>query len=173
MEHRLWGRRPVPSPGPDAVLVGRWTPRTLADLSLHRRELAAALRDGDRRWAAAPVSAGAQERLLLCVEELASNALRHGRGPVEVALTAFDRYWLLEVGDAAGGTPPVPAVGRDAAEGGLGLYLVARICGDHGWTVDGERKATWARIDYTRDEAPAEVLATVPRARRPRTSAPR
>jgi anti-sigma regulatory factor (Ser/Thr protein kinase) len=165
MDRAVWGRRPVPSPGADAVLVGRWSPGTLADLSLHRRELAAALRDGDRRWAAAPVSEGAQERLLLCVEELASNALRHGRGPVRVVLTAFDRYWLLEVSDAAAETPPVPAVDRDAAEGGLGLYLVARICGAHGWTVDGTRKAAWARIDYTCDEAPAAVLAAVPRVR--------
>ena len=30
----------------------------------------------------------------------------------------------------------MPAVGRDAALGGLGLYLVAQMSGAHGWTVD-------------------------------------
>ncbi len=135
------------------------------DLTIIRRRVAAALRGGDRRWAAAPVSEGAGERLLLCVEELASNALRHGRAPVQVALTAFDHFWLLAVGDAAVETPPTPAVDRDAADGGLGLYLVARVCGARGWTVEGFRKVAWVRIDYTCTEAPPEVVATVPRPR--------
>lgn len=82
MSEVLWGRRPVPVPGPDAVSVGHWEPGTPMDLTIIRRRVAAALRGGDRRWAAAPVSEGAGERLLLCVEELASNALRHGRAPV-------------------------------------------------------------------------------------------
>jgi hypothetical protein len=45
--------------------------------------------------------------------------------------------------------PPQPAVGRDAAHGGLGLYLVARIFVAHGWPVDGDREHVWARIDAT------------------------
>jgi hypothetical protein len=69
---------------------------------------------------------------------------------------------LLTVADAAVTAPPRPAVDRDAADGGLGLYLVARISGAHGWTVDRTHKVAWARIDYTRAEAPAEVLASVP-----------
>lgn len=165
MSEVLWGRRPVPVPGPDAVSVGHWEPGTPMDLTIIRRRVAAALRGGDRRWAAAPVSEGAGERLLLCVEELASNALRHGRAPVQVALTAFDHFWLLAVGDAAVETPPTPAVDRDAADGGLGLYRVARVCGAHGWTVEGFRKVALVRIDYTRVEAPPEVVATVPRPR--------
>lgn len=38
------------------------------------------------------------------------------------------------------------AAGRDAALGGLGLYLVADICADHDWTADGERKHVWAQL---------------------------
>ena len=165
MSEVLWGRRSVPAPGPDAVSVGHWEPTTPMDVTIVRRRVAAALHGGDRRWAAAPVSEGAGERLLLCVEELASNALRHGRAPVQVDLTAFDHFWLLAVGDAAVETPPTPAVDRDAADGGLGLYLVARVCGAHGWTVKGFRKVAWVRIDYTRTEAPPEVVAAVPRPR--------
>jgi hypothetical protein len=155
MSEVLWGRRPVPAPGPGAVSLGHWEPATPMDLTVIRRQLAAALHGGDRRR-------GAEERLLLCVEELASNALRHGRAPVQVNLTAFEHYWLLAVSDAAVETPPTPAVDRDAADGGLGLYLVARICGAHGWTVQASRKVAWVRIDYTRSEAPPDVVAQVP-----------
>jgi anti-sigma regulatory factor (Ser/Thr protein kinase) len=90
---------------------------------------------------------GAVERLLLTLEELASHALRHGDAPVRLAITAYDTYWLLEVSDAAPNRPPTPAVGRDEAQGGLGLYLVARVTGARGWIDDGRRKTTWARID--------------------------
>jgi anti-sigma regulatory factor (Ser/Thr protein kinase) len=160
----LWGRHPVPVPGPGAVSVGHWEPAAPMDLTVIRRQAAAALHGGNRRRAA-PVSEGAEERLLLCVEELASNALRHGRAPVQVDLTAFDHYWLLTVADTAIELPPTPAVDRDAADGGLGLYLVARIAGDHGWTIQASRKVAWVRIDYTRTEAPPEVVASVPRPR--------
>lgn len=58
--------------------------------------------------------------------------------------------------------PPTPTVGRDAARGGLGLYLVARICGAHGWFTEHGRKVSWARVDHTRAEAPPEVWQAVP-----------
>ena len=52
-----------------------------------------------------------------------------------------------------------------AALGGLGLYVVARVCGAHGWFVDGDRKTVWARIDHTLSEAPPEVVDTLPKPR--------
>jgi hypothetical protein len=92
------------------------------------------------------------DRLLLAFEELVSNGLRHGSGPVEAVVTTAETGWLLEVSDAAGDTAPVPAVGRDAALGGLGLYLVAQMCGSHGWSAqDDGRKVVWARLDFTGD----------------------
>src|SRR3954454_3211328 len=107
--------------------------------------------------APATVDEGAVERLLLTFEELASKALRHGRAPVVAQLTTFDRFWLLDVDDAAGDRPPELAVGRDAAQGGLGLYMVAGLCGASGWTTAGARKQMWARIDYIRTDPPGWV----------------
>jgi len=107
-----------------------------------RVQVRRALRSGTR-----PAGEDDGERLLLAFEELVSNGLRHGGPPVEVVVTAAGGGWLLEVSDAATDRPPVPAIGRDAAEGGMGLGLVARICGAHGWSVDGDRKVVWAWVD--------------------------
>jgi anti-sigma regulatory factor (Ser/Thr protein kinase) len=86
------------------------------------------------------------DRLLLMFEELASNGLRHGGTPIRVCVTATDDGWLVDVSDAAPDFPPVPAVGRDPARGGLGLHLVARLSARYGWTVVGSRKHVWASI---------------------------
>ncbi|MGY1691130.1 ATP-binding protein [Geodermatophilus sp. SYSU D01105] len=134
-------------------MIGRWVPAGLADLTAGRRQLAAALHDGARSPGA---EEGAVERLLLAYEELASNALRHGRSPDEVTVTGTTTSWLLEVSDAAADRPPSPAIGRDPARGGLGLHLVPQLCDAHGWTTDGHRKSVWARIDST----PTEVRST-------------
>ncbi len=122
MSGALWGQRPRPTPRPDARAVGLGEPTTPADLTAYRRQLSATLQDGTEGADADEV---AVERLLLAFEELASNALRHGRDPIRVTVTAGRDAWLLEVSDAATDQPPTPAVGRDAAQGGLGLYLVA------------------------------------------------
>ncbi len=145
-----WAHRTSLIRDPDSSPVGRWRPATLAELTASRRQLSAALHDGARPAAAAE---DAVQRLLLAFEELASNALRHGGLPIEVALTRTGRSWLLEVSDAAADRAPAPAVDRDPALGGLGLPLVATICAAHGWTVEGDRKVVWARVDYTRPEA--------------------
>ncbi|WP_241176134.1 ATP-binding protein, partial [Modestobacter sp. KNN46-3] len=125
--------------------VWQGEPVTPGELTALRVGLRAVLSDGAR-----PEGANDDDidRLLLAYEELASNGLRHGQQPVRVAVTTTGTGWLLEVSDAAADRPPQPAVGRDASKGGLGLYLVARLCAAHGWTVRGDRKSVWARIDF-------------------------
>ena len=145
-----WAHRAPPIGDTESFTVGRWRPATLAELTASRRQLSAALHDGARPAAAAE---GAVQRLLLAFEELASNALRHGGLPIEVAVTRPGRFWLLEVSDAAADREPAPAVDRAPALGGLGLHLVATICAAHGWAVEGGRKVVWARVEYTRAEA--------------------
>ena len=84
------------------------------------------------------------ERLVLAFDELASNALRHGESPVVATVIAGSGGWLIDVSDRALESMPTPAVDRDPAQGGLGLYLVARLSVAHGWYVDGGCKHVWA-----------------------------
>jgi anti-sigma regulatory factor (Ser/Thr protein kinase) len=158
MSEALWATRPRPLD--DGTAFWRGEPTTLAELRAMRMQLRDQLRaDGGPAGA----SGDDIDRLLLAFEELVSNGLRHGGTPVRAVLTTTDTGWLLEVSDAAGDSPPVPAVGRDAALGGLGLYLVAQMSTAHGWTVDAEgRKVVWARIDVEPtdgDDAPPPTAA--------------
>jgi signal transduction histidine kinase len=121
-------------------------PATLADLTALRRRLRAAVAAGSAPHCSDDADI---ERLLLAFEELASNALRHGRAPVRVAVIPTGAGWLLDISDAATDRPPSPAVGRDPAAGGLGLQLVARLAGAHGWQLDGDRKHVWAHLICT------------------------
>jgi hypothetical protein len=90
----------------------------------------------------------AGERLLLAVEELTSNALRHGEAPVRTDITVTDTGWLLAVTDGAGDRPPVQPVDRDPALGGLGLRLTAMLAGAHGWITEDDCKHVWAFLPY-------------------------
>ena len=143
MSEAPWPHRPPPDPG-SAVSTVWAEPATPADITALRKrlrravaeELAPACHNGDDDL----------DRLLLAFEELTSNALRHGRPPVRVAVTPTDTGWLLDVSDAATDRPPTPAMGRDPADGGLGLHLVARLATAAGWLVEGDRKRVWAQL---------------------------
>jgi anti-sigma regulatory factor (Ser/Thr protein kinase) len=150
MSEALWATRPRPRLASSGSVVWQGEPTTLAELRAMRMQLRTLLTAGEE-------PTDDVDRLLLAVEELVSNALRHGGSPVRATVTTTGSGWLLEVSDAAGSIPPVPAVGRDAALGGLGLYLVAQLSAAHGWSADGEdRKVVWAHIDLAgHDEGPA------------------
>src|SRR5688500_7143367 len=133
-----WTHRPLPEAATPVQEVLRGTPTTLAEVRALRMQLRASIAGSGR-------PAGAEDddvdRLLLAFEELVSNGLRHGGSPVAVVVTATGTGWLVEVSDADGDSPPVPAVGRHAALGGLGLHLAAQLSAAHGWPEeDGGRK---------------------------------
>jgi anti-sigma regulatory factor (Ser/Thr protein kinase) len=139
MATTLWAQR-LPAPSGDGVAAGRrWSLATAADVTAARarlrEEFAAYARPGEP-W----------DDVLLAFEELASNGLRHGERPVRATVVVTGAAWQIEVTDTATDRPPVPAVGRDAADGGLGLHLVARLASAHGWWSDGTRKHVWARL---------------------------
>lgn len=66
------------------------------------------------------------------------------RGRVTIAGTAAG--WLLVVDDEAPDHPPVPAVGRDRALGGMGLGMVAGLALQYGWQPGRGRKSVWAEL---------------------------
>lgn len=141
---QLWAEAALPSPGTHGTQLLRADVARPADVTSSRGRLAASLATDPRTARADDV-----ERLLLAYEELASNGLRHGGPPVRTTVDAGPDGWLIVVTDTAVDRRPSPAVDRDPAHGGLGLYLVARLCAAHGWSVEPGRKHVWARI--TRD----------------------
>jgi two-component sensor histidine kinase len=99
------------------------------------------------------VAGDTAEQLVLAFDELASNALRHGRPPVVASVVAGQGGWLLDVSDTAPEDMPTPAVDRDPARGGMGLHMVARLALAHGWYVDEGRKHVWACLPSHRASA--------------------
>jgi anti-sigma regulatory factor (Ser/Thr protein kinase) len=75
------------------------------------------------------------EDFLLAVDEMTSNALRHGRPPVRLRLWTSPETLVCTVADAGPGpTDPFagfgPAHGPDLGNGGMGLWLARQLC-DH------------------------------------------
>jgi anti-sigma regulatory factor (Ser/Thr protein kinase) len=132
---------PSASPPPAASAL-YWELRDVAELPRVRAEL--------RRHATARTSATADadliDQLVLALDEMASNALRHGGGEVRATVRMTDDAYLIEVSDQAATAPPTPAVGRDPSEGGLGLYLIAEMATEHGWYVEAGHKFVWALL---------------------------
>ena len=87
------------------------------------------------------------DNVVLVLDEMASNALRHGGGGVVARLAPHGRSaWLVEVCDEAPVVPPTPAVDRDPSQGGLGLHLIAEMSTAHGWYDHGATKSVWALL---------------------------
>lgn len=140
MQPDTWPRRPPPE------TTG---PRYEHELS--RAAELRAVRAGLRSWLPGVLDGTDDEdavldTLLLAVDELASNGLRHGAAPVRVHAAPVPHGLLLDVSDDDPHHGPEPAVGRDPALGGMGLHMVARLTGERGWTVAGDRKHVWACV---------------------------
>lgn len=140
MQPDTWPRRPPPE---------STEPRYECEIS--RAAQLRAMRAGLRTWLPDVLADGDDDgavldTLLLTVDELASNGLRHGSGPVRVQAAPTGRGLLLDVSDDDPLHGPEPAVGRDPALGGMGLHMVARLTGERGWTVAGDRKHVWAYL---------------------------
>jgi len=141
MSDGAWQQRTPPDVGDRAERVWEWEITRPAQLTAARGQL----RD-DLAGGALPPGADGDDvdRLLLAFEELASNGLRHSGQAITVTVTDCSTGWLIDVSDARPDQPPVPAVDRDPALGGLGLHLIGRLSAAHGWAALGARKHVWA-----------------------------
>jgi anti-sigma regulatory factor (Ser/Thr protein kinase) len=133
-------------PAADPALA--WDLRDVAQLPRVRAELRrqAVAHPVAPPRADADTAADLRDQLILALDEMASNALRHGGGRVRAAVRLTSDAYLIEVSDQAATTPPSPAVGRDPSEGGLGLYLIAEMSTAHGWYVRNGNKYVWALL---------------------------
>jgi len=119
-----------------------WAPGELAELAHVRRELRAVLAGAE----APGVTDDMGDVLVLFLDELMSNALRHGAAPVRGTVRRHDDEWIVEVSDSAVDAPPQPDWERDPVHGGMGLRMIAALARRHGWFVDDGRKHVWATL---------------------------
>ncbi|PRY40256.1 hypothetical protein LY71_12097 [Geodermatophilus tzadiensis] len=145
MGRLTWPLRPLPDGRGE---LWRWDLGGIAELPAAR----AGLRDHLGSIGFPQGEDPATDRLVLAFDELASNALRHGLCPVVATVVAGTGGWLLDVSDRDAETMPAPAVDRDPSQGGLGLYLVARLSVAHGWYVDDGCKHVWACLPSAIEE---------------------
>jgi anti-sigma regulatory factor (Ser/Thr protein kinase) len=128
---------PSASPPPAAPVL-TWSLEDVAELPGVRAQL--------RRHASGTTRPDLRDQLILALDEMASNALRHGHGGVQATVRETPDAYLIEVSDQATAHPPSPAVDRDPSEGGLGLYLIAEMATQHGWYVSHGHKYVWALL---------------------------
>jgi anti-sigma regulatory factor (Ser/Thr protein kinase) len=93
-----------------------------------------------RHLAALGGSADAMEDLHLAIDEMSSNAVRHGGRPVRLQLWASTDRVVCSISDSGPGMDDPfagygPAHGSDLSRGGMGLWLARQLC-DHVDVID-------------------------------------
>jgi anti-sigma regulatory factor (Ser/Thr protein kinase) len=116
-------------------------------------------REKARRFAGRLRMDSVVEPLTLIVSELVSNAVRHGKPPVQLLLRRVGRGVRVDVHDEAPATGPTNHVGGPTrlpspeAEGGRGRFLVDALSARHGvHEVPDDGKEVWAVIETDRPE---------------------
>lgn len=91
------------------------------------------------------VSPRVRESALLIASELVTNALRHGRGKIELRLTMLSAYLRIEVVDE--GADRAPAVRQEDPDesGGWGLRIVDQLAAQ--WGVFEGTTHVWADLE--------------------------
>ena len=114
------------------------------------RQLATARR-GVRQYLAGcrcPASTDEVDSVVTVLDELATNALRHGAPPASVELCEHPEGWLVVARDADPGHAPVPAVDRPPELGGMGLHMVVALTRRHGIATGSRSKSVWALVPH-------------------------
>ena len=88
------------------------------------------------------------EVAVLLVSELVTNAILHGRAPLELRAQTAGAGLRVEVYDHDPATPPILRHDFDLTEpGGRGLQLVDTLADRWGWTENDGGKVVWFELD--------------------------
>ena len=139
-----WQRDAPPPPADPARLVLQL--RSLRGLSSVRRQVGEFLRTSLPPALGDGVVDDAVDSAVLVIDEMTSNALRHGRPPLDLHIGDEPGRWTVVVTDAAPDLVPVPAVNRPAGAGGYGLYVITDLTASHGVHYERDRKMVWATV---------------------------
>jgi anti-sigma regulatory factor (Ser/Thr protein kinase) len=107
------------------------------------REFTASCLDG---WAVAET---ARDDAILLVSELVTNAVVHGRAPIELQLRRRPGELRIEVRDTATALPRLRPIGPGAASG-RGLHIVAAIAREWGVRREPAGKTVWSALRLPR-----------------------
>ena len=91
------------------------------------------------------------ELATLLTSELVTNAVQHGRGPVELLLSEDSDRLHIEVGDSlAGGLPHAPGRPPDIRQSGRGLLIVDQLADRWGFRPrnDPPGKVVWFELQH-------------------------
>ena len=102
-----------------------------------------------RRWSDWALPGSLARDAVLLVSEMVTNAIVHGRAPIELRLRRAREHLLLEVDDTA---TAVPRKLRPTADDdhGRGLQLVAMMADEWGTRPIRDGKSVWCALDLTR-----------------------
>lgn len=85
---------------------------------------------------------------VLLVSELVTNAILHGRGPLELRARPSGSALRVEVHDADPRTPPTLSADLEPTDdGGRGLHLVDILADRWGWAESADGKVVWFELD--------------------------
>jgi anti-sigma regulatory factor (Ser/Thr protein kinase) len=96
------------------------------------------------------LSADQSDDVLLVVDELVTNAVVHGGGPIGLSLDLIDQTVRIEVADSSS-QMPAQRQASTTRDGGRGIALVAAIAAAWGALPNGSGgKSVWAEIPVAR-----------------------
>lgn len=132
---------PVPEPG-DLTLSATHLVTPTAEGA---RAARAFVREALEHWSVEPVTGNAA---LDVAHELVTNAVQHGRPPIQLTLEQSSAELRVTVADAEPTAARLLPYRPGVSERGLGLRLIAQLSDDWGQRTDANGKSVWATIRY-------------------------